>query len=100
MDDTAGKTYNLFNNNVNNGAVNERPVFDAELQIKSGRLVQVEMRCIDPASYLYFYSLSQTVGGGPGGGATPANPPTNIQGEGVLGIFEAYTTQTMSRQVP
>jgi hypothetical protein len=91
--------YIVFNDNVNNGLVNERPVFSSDLEITLGDVVTVEMRCLDYASYLYFYALSQISGDGPGGGTTPANPPNNITGDEALGIFSAYTVQRVTKEV-
>jgi hypothetical protein len=50
------------------------------------------MQCITRDTYLYYYTLNQQSGAGPGGGTTPSNPPSNIQG-GALGIFSAHTKQ-------
>jgi hypothetical protein len=61
-------------------------------KVKLNDIVSVEMQCITRPTYLYYYTLNQQSGSGPGGGTTPANPPTNIQG-GALGIFSAHTVQ-------
>lgn len=91
------KTYIVWNDNTNNGLVNQRPIRtrDADVKIKVGDLVKVEMRCIDENVYAYFYTLQELVGGGLGGGATPTNPPNNLS-NGALGIFSAHTTQEKS----
>ncbi len=85
--------YIITNDNVNNGQENQRPIFDQELEVNMGDTVIVEMRCIDLNIYNYFYTLSQISGGGPGGGATPSNPPNNITGDKALGYFSAHTIQ-------
>ena len=51
------------------------------------------MQCIDDKVYLFYAALLQLSGGGPGGGVTPANPPSNIS-NGALGYFSAHTVRT------
>lgn len=93
------KTYITSNDNINNGDQNARPIFSIESEINWGDSVAVEMRCIDQPTYLYYFSLAQIVGAGPGGGTTPSNPPNNITGGEALGIFSAYTTQKIVKKV-
>jgi Domain of unknown function (DUF4249) len=81
----------VFNDNVNNGMPNQRPIFSRDLELKKGDTLMVEMRNLDRPVYEYFYSLNQSSGNGPGGGTTPANPVSNIVG-GALGYFSAYST--------
>lgn len=94
----SGKTFEAFSDNVNNGMVNQRPLFlpnedddgDGE-KTKVGDTIHVEMQCIDTNIYTYYSSLLQIIdGGGPGGGITPSNPPSNIN-NGALGYFSAHT---------
>lgn len=94
INDTLDKTYYIFNDNLNNGNENQRPLNsnDDSLQVKLNDLVSVEMQCISSPTYLYYNSLRQIGGAGPGGGTIPANPPSNIVG-GALGIFSAHTVQ-------
>jgi len=56
----------------------------------SGDAVELELQCIDRNVYKYFFSLSQSAGGG-GPPVAPANPPSNFS-NGALGVFNAYTT--------
>jgi hypothetical protein len=56
------------------------------------------MHCIDKVTYDYYYSLTQSSRNGPGGGATPANPITNIEG-GALGYFAAFTVQKLTKVI-
>jgi hypothetical protein len=93
------KTYLVDNDNVNNGKVNQRPFRSNDIEIKNGDVVQVEMQCIDAGAYLYYFTLSQAQGNGPGGGTTPSNAPNGITGE-ALGFFSAYTTQSKSVSIP
>lgn len=101
INDTLDKNYNIFNDNLNNGKVNQRPINNGnkDLTIKILDFVSVEMQCISPATHLYYYTLSQQNGAGPGGGTAPTNPPTNISG-GALGIFSTHTTQTKVAFIP
>jgi Domain of unknown function (DUF4249) len=66
--------------------------------IKSGDTVKIDMQCIDPNVYLYWFSLDRSSSGG-SGQATPSNPVTNMQG-GALGYFSAHTLQTKTMLVP
>lgn len=94
INDTLDQTFHVFNDNLNNGKVNQRPLRGGSdsLEVKLNDLVSVEMQCITRPTYLYYYTLNQQTGAGPGGGTTPANPPNNIQG-GALGIFSAHTVE-------
>ena len=100
INDTLDKTYHIFNDNLNNGKENQRPLnSDSDsLRVKLNDLVSVEMQCISSPTYLYYYSLRQIGGAGPGGGTTPSNPPSNIVG-GALGIFSAHTVQRKKIQI-
>ena len=95
----SGKIFEAFSDNVNNGMQNQRPLLlpneDEEdgdgKKTKVGDTVYVEMQCIDSNVYTYFSALLQIIdGGGPGGGITPTNPPSNIS-NGALGYFSAHT---------
>jgi hypothetical protein len=66
--------------------------------IESGDQVIVDMQCIDPVIYKYWYSLDRSSTGG-SGQATPSNPVTNLTG-GALGYFSAHTLQTKIMVVP
>lgn len=93
------KSYVLWNDDVNNGKVNERPLRTNDIEIESGNNVSIEMQCVDQTAYLYYLTLSQMAGGGPGGGTTPSNPPNGISG-GALGLFSAHTAQKQSILIP
>ena len=94
VNDTLDQTFHVFNDNLNNGKVNQRPLRGRtdQLEIKLKDIISVEMQCITRPTYLYFYTLNQQSSAGPGGGTTPSNPPSNIQG-GALGIFSAHTKE-------
>ena len=94
INDTLDPTFHVFDDNLNNGKINQRPLRggDDNLKVKLKDNVFVEMQCISNASYLYYNSLNQQSGAGPGGGTAPSNPPSNIEG-GALGIFSAHSVQ-------
>ena len=95
INDTLDNIYNIFNDNLNNGKINQRPLNNGtkNISVKLFDSVSVEMQCISPSAHLYFYTLLQQSGAGPGGGTAPSNPPNNIIGD-ALGLFSAHTTQT------
>ena len=101
INDTLDNNYNIFNDNLNNGRINQRPLNggNRDITIKLFDMVSVEMQCISKSAHLFFYTLSQQDGAGPGGGTAPTNPPNNIVG-GALGLFSAHTSQTKDIQVP
>jgi hypothetical protein len=94
INDTLDQTFHVFNDNLNNGKENQRPLRGGSdsLEVKLNDIVAIEMQSITRPTYLYFYTLYQQSGAGPGGGTTPSNPPSNIVG-GALGIFSAHTVQ-------
>lgn len=92
------KTYMLWNDNTNNGVLNQRPLM-TNTTIESGDNISLEMQTVNVDSYNYYYTLSQISGNGPGGGTTPTNPPNNITG-GALGLFSAHTSQTKAAVIP
>ena len=66
--------------------------------IDSGDKVRIEMQCIDPVMYQYWFSLLRS-STGDNNQATPANPVTNMQG-GALGYFSAHTSQVKEFTAP
>jgi len=95
--------FSEFSDNVNNGMPNQRPLIlpndDGEdpddIKVVVGDTIHVEMQCIDQNVYTFYSALLQLSGGGPGGGITPANPPSNIS-NGALGYFSAHTVRKKS----
>jgi hypothetical protein len=92
------KSYNVTNDNVNNGLQNQRPIFSNDFDYEVGDTATVEMRCIDAVVYNYYFTLAQMANNGPGGGTTPSNPPNNIS-NGALGIFSTHTTERKSIKI-
>lgn len=97
------KNFSEFSDNVNNGLPNQRPLIlpndsgdePGDVKVVAGDTIYVEMQCIDENIYTYYSALLQLYGGGPGGGITPANPPSNIS-NGALGYFSAHTVRKRS----
>lgn len=71
---------------------------DDDDEIESGDEILIDMQCIDPALYKYWWSLFRS-STGVNGQATPSNPVTNLKG-GALGYFSAHTLQTKTMIVP
>lgn len=92
--DTIDKGIYVDTDNLINGLPYQRPIFSNDLPCKRGDSLILEMQCIDPSIYDYFFSLNESIGNGPGGGTTPSNPASNIVGD-ALGYFSAHTTQTL-----
>jgi Domain of unknown function (DUF4249) len=86
----------LYDDAFSDGLVNGQPLLDFSTEILSGDTVDVELQCIDKATYLYFYSMSQTANNQT---AAPANPVTNIS-NGALGYFNAYSVTRRTVIVP
>jgi len=94
------KFFSEFSDNVNNGMPNQRPLIlpnddeeEDDIKVAVGDTIHVEMQCIDDKVYTFYSALLQLSGGGPGGGVTPTNPPSNIS-NGALGYFSAHTVRT------
>jgi hypothetical protein len=95
----ADKTIQVDNDDFTDGRYVSRPFFpDMDMDLNPGDILTMEMYNIDPAVYLYFFSLAQ-IGEGPDASATPANPVSNISG-GCLGYFSAQRKQVRSKPIP
>lgn len=78
----------VSNDNIGDGLRSSRPLINNDSDLKVGDVVKVDMLCIDPAVYTYWYSLDQAATGN--STATPANPVSNFSG-GCLGYFSAHS---------
>jgi len=67
--------------------------------LKTGDLASVEIQCIDKNVFNYWYTLRSQRRGGPGGGTTPGNPPSNLSNN-ALGYFSAHTYQVLDIVLP
>ncbi len=82
---------------LNDGKINARPI-SGSVDVMKGDTVRLQLIDIDKNIYGYFFSLGQNTGDGPGGGATPANPVSNLSG-GALGYFSAQTVTEKTKIV-
>lgn len=103
INDNPKKYFSEFSDNVNNGLPNQRPLIlpndDGDepdnVKVVVGDTIHVTMQCIDDKVYTFYSALLQLSGGGPGGGITPTNPPSNISNN-ALGYFSAHTVSVKS----
>lgn len=93
------KSYFSWNDQVNNGEVNFRPLAATDLALSPGDSVLVELQSVTPEAYLYYYTLSQMQSNGPAGGTAPSNPPSNIS-PFCYGLFSAYATSSKLIVIP
>lgn len=89
------------NDEVRNGVSNSvrLEINDDDIEFKPGDSITLQMQCIDKNVALYYRTLALISDNGPGGGATPNNPPNNIS-NGALGLFSAYTVEVKSKSLP
>jgi hypothetical protein len=94
----------IQNDDFTDGRLNNNKLFyftdedDDSTIIKSGDNVRIDLLCIDPNIYKYWFSLNSGSTGS-GDQAAPSNPVTNMQG-GALGYFSAHTLQTKAMIAP
>ena len=86
------------NDDLSDGLVISRPLINPNGEFKTGDAVRVDLLCIDPNVYKYFYSLDQAATGD-NQSATPTNPVSNISG-GVLGYFSAQSISGINIVIP
>jgi len=89
--------YYVTNDDLFNGETLIQPIFSTT--VEKGDTVLLELQSMDKANYTYFYGLSTGAGDGGPFAPTPANPVTNIVGNGI-GYFGTYTTDTLSIILP
>ena len=80
--------------NFQDGRYVSLDLLENDIDIYPADTVKVEMQCIDKPVYTYWFTLMQQSTEGPGGGVTPANPPSNITPL-TLGYFSAHTSQSI-----
>ena len=86
------------NDEISDGLIITRPLINPDGDLKKGDTVRVDLQCIDPAIYKYWFSLDESATG-ENQSATPTNPITNISG-GALGYFSAYSVSSYTIAVP
>jgi hypothetical protein len=96
VNDVLMKSHFILNDLVENGLTNKQHLQNiTETKFKTGDKIKVQMQKVDSKVGLYYTTLVLTTDSGPGGGTTPANPPSNIS-NGALGVFSAHTVQEKS----
>ncbi|MEP7377904.1 MAG: DUF4249 domain-containing protein [Chitinophagaceae bacterium] len=99
-----GKTIFTNNDDYTDGKYVEAKLWyladddEEDQKIKSGDSVRLDLFCIDPAVFKYWFSLNQSATGN-SQSASPANAVTNITG-GALGYFSAHTVQSKTIVAP
>jgi Domain of unknown function (DUF4249) len=86
------------NDDLSDGLRITRPLVNTDGDLKTGDFVKVDMLCIDPQVYRYWYSLDQAATGA-NQSATPANPVSNING-GAIGYFSAHSISSHTIVIP
>lgn len=76
------------NDAFTNGNEVDQPIFNPDIKIVRGDVMEVELQCVDRAVFDYFNGLMLL---NSDRGIAPANPETNITG-GAIGYFSAYTS--------
>jgi hypothetical protein len=84
---------------LTDGRVVTSALYQQDIELKTGDKVDVDMQCIDPYIYNYWFSLSSQNGNTPADSSTPSNPTSNFN-NGALGYFSAHTIQRKSLIVP
>lgn len=91
------KTIFVRNDQFSDGKHVQALLYQDDITLKTGDNVSVEMQCIDPTIYTYWYTFSLQQNGF--NSTAPSNPPNNFNGS-VLGYFSAYTSQRKNVTVP
>ncbi|HEU4717829.1 MAG TPA: DUF4249 domain-containing protein [Bacteroidia bacterium] len=86
----------LFDDQFSDGLINGEPILDFTTELAHNDSVDVELQCLDKATYTYFFSLEQTLTGQT---TAPANPVSNISNH-ALGYFSAHTVSRKSTVIP
>lgn len=97
VNDTLINIIEAWNDQYSDGKTNSRPlnVSSDDINFKGNDTVTVTMYCGQRSLYDFFFTLENASGNG----QTPANPVSNISGNG-LGYFEAVTKRKRSIVVP
>jgi hypothetical protein len=82
------KTIFVLDDLYQDGGLISYQLFDEDIKMKAGDVVQVEMQCIDRVIYRYIRGLEDLQANN----TVPANPDTNISNN-ALGYFSAHTSQ-------
>lgn len=77
--------------NVRDGGRVIRPLRSNDFNLKTGDELTIELQCVEPAVYNYFYVLEKAAGMGLSQSPTPSNPTGNFD-TNALGYFSAHTS--------
>jgi len=79
------------NDEFNDGRTVRVPLYQDDVDIKTGDKIDLEMQCIDERIYTYWFTFSKQSGNAMGNASVaPTNPPNNFDTP-VLGYFSAHT---------
>jgi hypothetical protein len=93
------KTF-VFDDRLSDGRYIHEPLQTDTSDIHAFDQLTIDMYCVDPVVYTYFYEVVQiTDPNQQSQNAAPGNPTTNIQG-GALGVFSAHTVSVKTTDVP
>jgi hypothetical protein len=87
------------NDQFNNGRSVQQLLFQDDIELQSGDRVDIEMQCIDPQMYTYWYTFTQQRASG-FNSTTPTNPPNNFNTDNILGYFSVHTSQHKNIIIP
>lgn len=82
----------IRNDAFTNGNHVDQAIFNPDIKIVKGDLMEVELQCVDKAVFEYFNGLMLL---NSDRGISPTNPSTNINGN-ALGYFSAFTSSRRS----
>ncbi|MDR3711787.1 MAG: DUF4249 domain-containing protein [Puia sp.] len=86
----------VFDDRLSDGRTISEILFTDSAYLQIGDSLEVQLFCVDPKIYNYFYALSLiSADNNSTQSATPANPVSNL-GNGALGYFSAHTVFSRS----
>ncbi|MFT4203355.1 MAG: DUF4249 domain-containing protein [Chitinophagaceae bacterium] len=90
-----------FSDRLSDGRYIQYDLLNDSSYIKDGDSIAVDMQCIDENVYNYYSVLeSITAEESVLGTTSPANPPTNIVGDNVLGVFNVHSEEIKKVAAP
>lgn len=86
--------YYLYDDKFADGNQVSYAFFDRRFDLND--TVKIELQSMDEQTYRYYEQLNELVGnGGPGGGSAAPGNPTSVYNTGALGVFAAYSRNTI-----
>jgi len=87
------------NDQFNDGRSVRVALYEDDIDVKTGDKIDLEMQCVDPVIYTYWFTFAKQNGTGMGNAAVaPTNPPNNFD-KPVLGYFSAHTVNRRTAMV-